>query len=101
MNAKKISLKLGDLNELSEFSELPGILKWALKELSFGAVVLSWSRVQCKDRLFVFNLFNTYNSLFWIAFVERNMEQLRVQVFFLLLSSIFINNMLPGSIFCL
>lgn len=46
------------------------------------------------DRLFVFNLFNTYNSLIWIAFVERNMEQVRVQVFFLLLSSIFINNML-------
>lgn len=46
------------------------------------------------DRLFVFNLFNTYNSLIWIAFVEKNMEQLRVQVLFLLLSSIFINNLL-------
>ncbi|CAK9074745.1 unnamed protein product [Durusdinium trenchii] len=46
------------------------------------------------DRLFVFNLFNTYNSLLWIAFAERNMEQLRVQVLFLCLSSIFMNNLL-------
>ena len=49
-----------------------------------------------EDRLFVFNLFNTYNSLIWIAFVERNMEQLRVQVLFLLLSAIFINNLQLG-----
>ncbi|CAJ1380795.1 unnamed protein product [Effrenium voratum] len=44
------------------------------------------------DRLFIFNLFNTYNSLLWIVFAERNMAQLRVQVLFLCLSSIFMNN---------
>ena len=54
------------------------------------------NRSSAQDRLFVFNLFNTYNSLIWIAFVEKNMEQLRVQVLFLLLSSIFINNLRHG-----
>ncbi|OLP98561.1 Anoctamin-1 [Symbiodinium microadriaticum] len=47
------------------------------------------------DRLFVFALFNTYNSLLWIAFAERNMEQLRVQVMFIMVfSRAIVNNML-------
>ncbi|KAK3274285.1 hypothetical protein CYMTET_17527, partial [Cymbomonas tetramitiformis] len=55
-------------------------------------------------KLFLFQFFNQYNSLFWIAFYERDGEHLRVQLFSLLVSRIFINNaqevLLPvGSIF--
>ena len=47
------------------------------------------------DRLFVFALFNTYNSLLWIAFAERNMEQLRIQVMFIMVfSRAIVNNMM-------
>lgn len=42
MNAKKISLKLGELSGLSEFIELPWILKRALREVSFGCSGPEW-----------------------------------------------------------
>ena len=44
------------------------------------------------NRLFGFALFNTYNSLLWIAFYKRNMDQLQIQVMFLTLSHALVNN---------
>jgi len=42
-------------------------------------------------KLFVFQFFNSFNSLFWIAFIRQNFDQLKVQVLVLAASLAFSN----------
>lgn len=44
-------------------------------------------------KLFIFQFFNTFNSLFWVAFVRQSMEQLQIQILMLAISIAFFTNL--------